>query len=104
MKKINIEELATLLKGKIQGISQDINIAETGVVVSVADGIAIVYGLQNAMISEVVTFDNGAQGIILNLEEDNVGVAIFSRSESVFEGMHVVRTAFINQFQLVMDF
>lgn len=97
MKDININELASLLTSKIEGVNHDIDVSETGVVVSVADGIATIFGLQNAMISEVVKFDNGSQGIILNLEEDNVGVAIFGNAELVFEGMHVTRTNKINQ-------
>ena len=97
MEKIRIDEISHLLKQKIQSFGQSAEVAEVGSVVSVADGIARIYGLEKAMMSETVIFDNGAKGIVLNLEEDNVGVAIFGDYEHIFEGMIVRRTGEVNR-------
>jgi F-type H+-transporting ATPase subunit alpha len=97
MEQIRIDEISQLLKQKILTQSQKVELAETGTVVSVADGIARIYGLDNAMTAETVLFENGVKGIVLNLEEANVGVAIFGNSESITEGMSVKRTKEVNR-------
>jgi len=94
---IKVNEISELLKQKIQSFQSKIEITQTGTVVSVADGIARIYGLEKAMISELVQFENGVKGLVLNLEEDNVGVAIFGSSETVREGMQVHRTNQVNR-------
>ncbi|MBX9703951.1 MAG: F0F1 ATP synthase subunit alpha, partial [Silvanigrellaceae bacterium] len=96
MEHIRVDEISNLLKKKIQSFGHKTQVSETGVTVSVADGIARVYGLDNAMISEIVLFENGLKGIVLNLEEDSVGVAIFGSSNTVREGMTVNRSNKIN--------
>ena len=97
MEQIRIDEISQLLKQKIQALGHGAEVAETGTVVSVADGIARVYGLDKAMTSETVTFENGTKGLVLNLEEDNVGIAIFGEADKIREGMTVKRTAQINR-------
>jgi F-type H+/Na+-transporting ATPase subunit alpha len=69
---------------------------ETGTVLTVGDGIARVYGLEGAMAGELVEFENGGKGVILNLEEDNVGVAILGETKGILEGQRVKRTKEIN--------
>ena len=97
MEQIRIDEISHLLKQKIQAFGQTAQVSETGTVVSVADGVARVYGLENALMSETVVFENGTKGIVLNLEEDNVGVAIFGEGDKVCEGMSIKRTGQVNK-------
>jgi F-type H+-transporting ATPase subunit alpha len=96
MDGIRVDEISSLLKEKIKSFDQKVEVSETGVVVSVADGIARVYGMDKAMVSELVVFESGIKGVVLNLEEDNVGVAIFGDSEKIREGMQVRRTSTVN--------
>jgi F-type H+-transporting ATPase subunit alpha len=96
MDGIRVDEISALLKEKIRSFEQKVEVAETGTVVSVADGIARVYGLEKVMTSEMVEFAIGIKGLVLNLEEDNVGVAIFGDSEKISEGMQVRRTSAVN--------
>lgn len=96
MEHIRVDEISQLLKQKIQAFGQKAEVSETGTVVSIADGMARIYGLEKAMISELIQFENGVKGIVLNLEEDNVGVAVFAGSESIREGMQVRRTGKVN--------
>ena len=100
MEQIRIDEISQLLKQKIQSFGQKAEVSEIGTVVSVADGIARIYGLEKAMMSETVLFDNGIKGLVLNLEEDNVGVAIFGNPELIREGMGVRRTSEINRVRV----
>lgn len=100
MEHIRVDEISQLLKQKIQAFGQKAEVSETGTVVSIADGMARIYGLEKAMISELIQFDNGVKGIVLNLEEDNVGVAVFSGAETVREGMQVRRTGNVNSISV----
>jgi F-type H+-transporting ATPase subunit alpha len=97
MEQIRIDEISHLLKQKIQSFGEKAEVSETGTVISSADGIARIYGLEKAMTGETVAFDNGVKGMVLNLEEDNVGVAVFGNPESISEGMTVRRTGQINR-------
>jgi F-type H+-transporting ATPase subunit alpha len=96
MQGIRVDEISELLREKISGFQKKVEITETGMVISIADGIARIYGLNNAMQGEVVVFENGLKGVVLNLEEGSVGVALFGDSESVSEGMQVKRTKQVN--------
>ena len=96
MEHIKIDEINDILKDKIKGISVKAEVLSTGTVVSIADGMARIYGLENAMVSELVEFENGIKGIVLNLEEDNVGVAVFSSAETITQGMRVKRSKKVN--------
>jgi F-type H+-transporting ATPase subunit alpha len=85
-------EITDILKREIREYDREIDVAETGTVLSVGDGIARVYGLENALAGELVTFPGDVQGMVLNLEEDNVGIAIMGHSEHIREGDLVRRT------------
>jgi len=89
---IKAGEITDILKREIKEYDRDIDVAETGTVLSAGDGIARVYGLANALAGELVEFDGGLRGMVLNLEEDNVGVAVLGDSHSIKEGGLVRRT------------
>ena len=85
-------EITDILKREIKEFGRSVEVAETGTVLSVGDGIARVYGLDQAMAGELVMFPGELQGMVLNLEEDNVGVALMGESAHVREGDLVKRT------------
>ncbi len=85
-------EITDILKREIREYGRDIDVAETGTVLSVGDGIARVYGLEQVMAGELVEFPGSVQGMVLNLEEDNVGIAIMGHTEHLREGDVVRRT------------
>jgi F-type H+-transporting ATPase subunit alpha len=90
-------EITDILKREIQSYGREIDVAETGTVLSVGDGIARIYGLEKAMAGELVEFPGHVQGMVLNLEDDNVGVAIMGEYEHIREGDLVRRTGKIVQ-------
>ena len=90
-------EITDILRREIREYDREIDVAETGRVLMSGDGIARVYGLENALAGELVEFQNGARGMVLNLEEDNVGVAIMAESHGIREGDSVKRTGQIIQ-------
>lgn len=96
MEKIKVEEVSKIISDRIKNFDQESRLQETGTVLSVGDGIARVYGLEDAMSGELVEFEAGQKGVVLNLEEDNVGVAIFGAYKSIKEGQTVKRTKEIN--------
>jgi F-type H+-transporting ATPase subunit alpha len=85
-------EITDILKREIKEYAREIDIAETGTVLNAGDGIARVYGLENALAGELVEFGGGVNGMVLNLEEDNVGVAIMGEAHGIKEGDLVRRT------------
>jgi F-type H+-transporting ATPase subunit alpha len=85
-------EITDILKREIKDYDREIDVAETGTVLSIGDGIARVYGLDSAMAGELVEFPGGTNGLVLNLEEDNVGIAIMGEASHVREGDLVRRT------------
>jgi F-type H+-transporting ATPase subunit alpha len=85
-------EITDILKREIREYDREIDVAETGTVLSIGDGIARVYGLEKAMAGELVEFHSGVSGMVLNLEEDNVGIAIMGEANEVREGDLVRRT------------
>ena len=91
---INIKpsEVSEILKKQLEGITTDVELEEVGTVLQIGDGIARVYGLSNVQSNELVEFENGIEGIVLNLEEDNVGVVVLGRTEKIKEGDIVRRT------------
>ncbi len=95
--KIQPDEVSSILKSRIDDFSFDVDIAETGKVVEVGDGIARVYGLHNVVASEMIVFENGVHGMALNLEEDNVGCILFGNGSSVKEGDTVKRSGKVLQ-------
>jgi len=85
-------EITDILKREIKDYGREIDVAETGTVLSTGDGIARVYGLDEAQAGELVEFPGGVRGMVLNLEEDNVGVALMGEGEHIREGDLVRRT------------
>jgi F-type H+/Na+-transporting ATPase subunit alpha len=92
---IRAAEITSILKDQIQNFGQDAEVAEVGRVLSVGDGIARVYGLDNVMAGEMVEFPGNIRGMALNLETDNVGCVIFGNDRSIKEGDIVKRTGTI---------
>ena len=88
---IQAAEISAILKDQIKNFGQEAEVAEVGRVLSVGDGIARVYGLDNVQAGEMVEFPGGIQGMALNLETDNVGVVIFGDDRSIKEGDQVRR-------------
>ena len=92
---INPSEVTKLLKDQIKNFGEKAEISEIGKVLSVGDGIARVYGLDNVQAGEMVEFDDGSKGMALNLESDNVGVVIFGDDRNIKEGDTIKRTGAI---------
>ncbi len=89
---IRAEEISRIIKKQIREFDTAVQVSETGTVLSVGDGIARIYGLENVMAGELVEFANGVRAMVLNLEEDNVGVAILGSDHEIHEGDLVRRT------------
>ena len=94
---VKADEISRIIEQKISGFEREIDLQETGTVISVGDGIARIYGLENALSGELVEFPHNIIGMVLNLEEDNVGVVIFGEAEMIKEGDLVKRTNKIAQ-------
>ena len=92
MAQIRTDEISSIIRQQIESFDVDLHVDEVGTVLEVGDGIARVYGLEKAMASEMVEFENGAFGLALNLEEDSVGVVILGDYFDVREGQTVKRT------------
>ncbi len=92
MAEVNPAEVSAILKQQLSGFEASASLEEVGTVLQIGDGIARVYGLSNAQYGELVQFDSGLEGIVLNLEEDNVGVVLLGPSTEVKEGVTVKRT------------
>jgi F-type H+-transporting ATPase subunit alpha len=90
--KLRPEEITSILKQRIESFDVETDLAEVGTVLQIGDGIARVYGLESCMAMEMLELEHGVTGIALNLEEDNVGVALFGDWEQVAEGETVKRT------------
>jgi F-type H+-transporting ATPase subunit alpha len=90
--QIRAEEISQVIREQIKDYDKKVEVSETGTVLSVGDGIARVYGVEKAMAGELLEFSHGVLGMVLNLEEDNVGVAIMGDVEHIKEGDAVKRT------------
>ena len=90
--QIRAEEISKIIQEQIEGYEQRVEMSETGTVLYVGDGIARVYGVKNAMAMELLEFPGGLMGMVLNLEEDNVGVALLGDDTGIKEGDPVKRT------------
>ncbi|HXI56478.1 MAG TPA: F0F1 ATP synthase subunit alpha [Polyangia bacterium] len=95
--QIRAEEISQIIRKEIEGFDQKVAVMETGTVLEAGDGIARVYGLEAAMAGELLDFGHNVVGLVLNLEEDNVGVALLGNFEEVREGDTVKRTGKIAQ-------
>jgi F-type H+-transporting ATPase subunit alpha len=92
---IRAAEISAILKDQIKNFGQEAEVTEVGQVLSVGDGIARVFGLDNVQSGEMVEFENGVRGMALNLESDNVGIVIFGTDRDIKEGQTVKRTSAI---------
>jgi F-type H+-transporting ATPase subunit alpha len=92
---IRAAEISAILKEQIKNFGQEAEVSEVGQVLSVGDGIAHVYGLDNVQAGEMVEFESGVRGMALNLENDNVGIVIFGSDREIKEGQTVKRTGAI---------
>jgi len=92
MAGIKPAEVSVILKQQLQGLNTEAELQEVGTVLQVGDGIARIYGLNNVQANEMIEFQNGTKGIVLNLEEDNVGAVLLGQSQEIKEGDTVKRT------------
>jgi F-type H+-transporting ATPase subunit alpha len=90
--QIRADEITEIIRNQIQGFDRQLDVAETGTILSVGDGIARVYGLERAMAGELLEFPHGVFGMALNLEQDNVGAVLFGEDKLIKEGDTVKRT------------
>jgi F-type H+/Na+-transporting ATPase subunit alpha len=91
--EIRAEEISEIIRKQIKGYGKEVEVSETGTIISVGDGIARIHGLDKAMAGELLEFPGGVSGMVLNLEEDNVGAAILGEdNENIKEGSTVKRT------------
>ena len=100
MAEINPAEVSAILKQQLANFETQSNVEEVGTVLTIGDGIALVYGLENVQYGELVKFQSGVEGIVLNLAEDNVGVALLGESKLVKEGDTVNRTQRISSIKV----
>ena len=92
MTQVKPAEVSAILRQQLSGFKSEAELEEVGTVLQVGDGIARIYGLNNAQSGELVEFENGLQAIVLNLEEDNVGAVLLGPSKGIKEGDIVKRT------------
>ena len=92
MAEVKPAEVSAILKQQLSGFEAGASLDEVGTILTVGDGIARAYGLSNAQYGELVEFENGLEGIVLNLEEDNVGIVLLGPSKEIKEGSTVKRT------------
>ena len=104
MADVRPEEISAILKQQLSGFGGETNLEEVGTVLQVGDGIARVYGLNRAQSGELVEFENGVRAIVLNLEEDNVGVVLMGSPEGIREGSVVKRTGEIAAIEVGEEF
>jgi F-type H+-transporting ATPase subunit alpha len=90
--EIKVEEISRIIRQQIEDYDRKVEVSETGTVLSAGDGVARVYGLENAMAGELIEFTGGVQGMVLNLESDNVGCALLGDATGIKEGDEVRRT------------
>jgi F-type H+/Na+-transporting ATPase subunit alpha len=89
--KVQADEISSIIKERIENFELNVDINETGKIVSYGDGIAQVYGLNNVMAGEMVEFEDGSRGLVMNLEESSVGIVILGKGKDLREGMSVKR-------------
>ncbi|MDH5541639.1 MAG: F0F1 ATP synthase subunit alpha [Nitrospinota bacterium] len=89
---ISAQEISGIIKKQIEGFEKEVELKEVGTVISVGDGVARIYGMETAMAGELVEFSGGVTGMVMNLEEDSVGVVLFGNDTGVKEGDEVKRT------------
>jgi F-type H+/Na+-transporting ATPase subunit alpha len=100
MTNIKPAEVSKILREQLEGIQTGVELEEVGTVLQVGDGIARIYGLSNAQSNELIEFENGMEGIVLNLEEDNIGAVLLGPTEEINEGDIVKRTGRIASIEV----
>jgi len=90
--EIKAEEISAIIKKQIENFGREVEVSETGTIISIGDGIARIHGLDKAMAGELLEFPGGVMGMVLNLEEDNVGAALLGEASHIKEGDTVKRT------------
>ncbi|MGO1786471.1 MAG: F0F1 ATP synthase subunit alpha, partial [Sphingobacterium sp.] len=100
MIEVRPDEVSAILREQLSGFKSEAELEEVGTVLQVGDGIARIYGLTQVQSGELVEFENGLQGIVLNLEEDNVGVVLLGSSDAIKEGDTIRRTNRIASIQV----
>ena len=103
MAEVKPAEVSAILKKQLAGYDSALELNEIGTVLEVGDGIARVFGLTNAQYGELVSFESGLEGMVLNLEEDNVGIVLLGPSKDLKEGDTVKRTQRIASIKLVKE-
>jgi len=92
MSHVRPDEVSAILREQLSNFKSEAELQEIGTVLQVGDGVARIYGLSKAQAGELIEFDDGTTGLVLNLEEDNVGVVLFGESDHIKEGDHAKRT------------
>ena len=100
MAEVKSAEVSAILRNQLSGFKSEADLEEVGTILQVGDGIARAYGLSNAQAGELVEFDSGLRGIVLNLEEDNVGIVLLGADGNIKEGSTVKRTRQIASLQV----
>ena len=100
MAEVKPAEVSAILKKQLSGFEASASLDEVGTVLTVGDGIARIYGLSNVQYGELVQFESGLEAIVLNLEEDNVGVVLLGKANDIKEGSIVKRTERIASIQV----
>ncbi len=95
--EIRAEEISEIIRKQIKEYGKEVEVSETGTIISIGDGIARIHGLAGAMAGELLEFPGGVSGMVLNLEEDNVGAAILGEFAEIKEGDTVKRTGRITE-------
>ena len=97
--KMRPEEITAIIKQQIEHYQVDLNVDDVGTVIEVGDGIARIHGLEKAMAGELLDFGNDIFGMVLNLEQDNVGAVVLGRETEIMEGDEVLAVANVSVFE-----
>ncbi len=89
---LNVEQISSILKEKIKDFDVDLKLEEVGEVIQISDGVVSAYGMDNAFYGEEVEFESGVKGMVLNLEEESIGIVLFGDERKVIQGMKIKRT------------
>ena len=100
MPEVKPAEVSNILREQLAGFKSETELEEVGTVLQIGDGIARIYGLSKVQSGELIEFENGLKGIVLNLEEDNVGAVLLGHSTDIKEGDTVKRTGLIASVQV----
>jgi len=100
MSDIRPDEVSAIIRNQLSNFKTESQLEEVGTILQVGDGVARIYGLSNAQAGELLEFDNGIKGLVLNLEEDNVGAVLMGHSRDIKEGDTVKRSGKIASIQV----